>query len=273
MVKFLSFLKIFLFVILLIFFLASISLADHRTTPPKKGRSPCKIEYPSDVKIEWRCQTLKKGETLEKRFGARWKDVARFNRIDRRHAYSGASLKIPKRLEEIENFTPMPEAYSSARGEAKFILIDLSEQFLAAYEYGRRVLSSPIASGVKVNDSETPAGEFRMTTAHLAHQSSLYFIEETTTPYPMNYALQFYVNRNGISFWLHGRDLPGYPASHGCIGLYDEEMQKQTYGFPPHPQLDDARMLYKWVLGPVMDSGKVIPLKEGPRVRIIGQAP
>ncbi len=29
------------------------------------------------------------------------------------------------------------------------------------------------------------------------------------------------------AFWIHGCDLPGYPASHGCVGLYDEEMQKK----------------------------------------------
>ena len=34
------------------------------------------------------------------------------------------------------------------------------------------------------------------------------------------------MNREGVSYWIHGRDMPGYPASHGCIGLYDESMQK-----------------------------------------------
>ena len=29
----------------------------------------------------------------------------------------------------------------------------------------------------------------------------------------MNYALRFYVNREGVSYRIHGRDIPGYPAS------------------------------------------------------------
>ena len=43
--------------------------------------------------------------------------------------------------------------------------------------------------------------------------------------YPMNYAFQFFVDREAISCWIHGRDLPGFPAFHGCIGLYDGTMQ------------------------------------------------
>ena len=98
-------------------------------------------------------------------------------------------------------------------------------------------------------------------------------MEGTTTPYPMNFALLFYVDRNGVSFWLHGRDIPGYPASHGCIGLYDEEMQEKFYGFPPDPALDSAKQLYEWVLSPRHDTGKTIRFEDGPGVWIIGRAP
>ena len=89
----------------------------------------------------------------------------------------------------------------------------------------------------------------------------------------MNYALRFFVNREGISYWIHGRDMPGYPASHGCIGLYDEPMQKEQYGFPKDPQLNDAKRFFEWVLGEEVKDVRVIPLSRSPRVRIIGQTP
>ena len=89
----------------------------------------------------------------------------------------------------------------------------------------------------------------------------------------MNYALRFHVNREGVSYWIHGRDMPGYPASHGCIGLYDESMQKEQYGIPKEPELNDAQKLFVWVLGSEPDDNRVIPLLRGPRVHIIGQAP
>lgn len=237
----------------------------------RRSPSPCAIQYPSDGAVEWECRRLRKGETLEGLFGDRWVDVARFNRRDRRHTYPGVAIKVPRRLEAIADFTPMPPNYPPAQTEAKFILVDLSEQFLGAYEYGRLVFSSPIAVGEQGN--ETPAGEFRITAAHRQHRSSLYFIEKTEIPYPMNYALRFHINRQGVAFWIHGRDLPGVPASHGCIGLYDEPMQKQYYGVPRKPLLEDAKKLYDWVLTPRQDDGKLLLLKDGPRVLIVGQAP
>ena len=105
------------------------------------------------------------------------------------------------------------------------------------------------------------------------HRSTLYVVEDTQMPYPMNYALRFHTTRQGISYWIHGRDLSGSPASHGCIGLYDEAMQKRHYGYPRDPVLEDAKMLYEWVVGSLPADGKVIVLKEGPRLRIVGRAP
>lgn len=237
----------------------------------RKHPSPCEIAYPSDAAIEWECRTLRPGESLEKLFGERWVDIARFNRIDRRHARSGASIKAPRRIEDLDSFVPLPLFYSLAERDEQFILIDLSEQFLGAYEYGALRFTMPIASGN--GSDETPRGEFRLAAAHRVHQSSLYVVEKTERPYPMNYALRFYLNRAGVSYWIHGRDLPGYPASHGCIGLYDEPMQNEQYGIPKDPELNDAKKLFEWVLGGEAEDDSVIPLPHGPRVHIIGQAP
>jgi hypothetical protein len=239
--------------------------------PPKKRVSPCKIAYPSDDTIEWACCRLKRKETLESLFGERWRDVARFNRIDRRHAWPGATLKVPARLDDIRDFTPLPAEYPAAANEEKFILIDLTEQFLGAYEKGRLAFSFPIASGDR--KFKTPTGEFRVTAFSRNHLSSLFTIEKTRIPYPMHYALRFLIGRRGIAFWIHGRDLPGYPASHGCVGLYDEEMQKKYYRNPEEPLLDDARKLYEWAIAGTPDEGNLRSLKNGPRVRIVGTPP
>ncbi|KAF0216251.1 MAG: hypothetical protein FD174_3705 [Geobacteraceae bacterium] len=246
------------------------SLCD-ASPKPKKIPSLCKVRHPSDDDIEWECRRIKWRETPESLFGEQWRDVLRFNRMDRRHAYPGTFLKVPKNLDDIKDFTPMPAFYADAENEAKFILIDLSEQFLGAYEFGRLVFSSPVATGEKGN--RTPSGDFRITAFDLKHHSSLYKIEKTRIPYPMNYALRFLISRKGISFWIHGRDLPGYPASHGCIGLYDEPMQKKYYKSPKDPVLEDARTLYEWAISPFPDDGRFHLLKNSPRVRIVEKAP
>lgn len=236
-----------------------------------EARSPCAIHYPSDQRISWQCRRLQRGENLETLFGPRWIDVARFNRIDRRHAQPGREIKVPNRLDEVAAFTPLPSRYPAGLQEAKLIVVDLTEQFLGAYEQGVLRFSFPIASGEP--DNPTPEGDFHITAAHRAHQSCLYTIEGTDVPYPMQYALRFYINPEGVSYWIHGRDLPGYPASHGCIGLSDEQMQLQYYGLPFRPRLNDAKRLYEWVVENLADVGAVQTLSNGPRVVIQGTTP
>jgi hypothetical protein len=256
----------FAFASLPILFSLCFGIAQAKTVP-----SLCKVKHPSDAAVEWKCKRLKKGASLEKLFGDRWVDVARFNRIDRRHAYPGVYLKVPKNLDDIRDFTPLPLDYKQAESEPKFILVDLSEQFLGAYEYGKLVFSLPIATGEKEN--ETLSGEFRITAYDSRHKSSLYYIEDTTELYPMHYGLRFYINKDYVSYWIHGRDLPGYTASHGCIGLYDEQMQKQYYKYPKKPVLEDAKRLFEWVISPERDDEGFHKLEDGPRMLIRGYAP
>ena len=65
----------------------------------------------------------------------------------------------------------------------------------------------------------------------------------------------------GRVYWIHGRDLPGYPASHGWI--------------PPtisRCRLNDACKLFMRVLGGEIDEDHVIPLSNGLRVHFVGKA-
>ncbi|MCM2358868.1 MAG: L,D-transpeptidase [Geobacteraceae bacterium] len=251
-----------------------------------KIKSLCDLRYPSDARIEWECRRLKWTDTAEGLFGDKWQDVLRFNRMDRRHFYGGRSIKVPKRLEEVSNFTPLPATYPDAAQEEKFILVDQSEMFLGAYEYGRLVLSLPVALGVEGH--RVPNGEFRIDAVDRRHRSNLYTMEEIGRRYPMHYGLRFYVDKSvdgWPSYWIHGRDLPGHPASHGCIGLYDEEMQIEYYSRydrkvnKPYyhelkpPLLEDAKKLYMWVIGPHGDPGAFQKISYGPRVLIIGTPP
>ncbi|MCP9442806.1 MAG: L,D-transpeptidase [Nitrospira sp.] len=240
---------------------------------PKKLRGLCAVLHPSDERIDWECRTLRGGESLERLFGEWWREVARFNRVDRRHAGPGVSIKVPKRVEDLAEFEPLPLVYQPAEGDEKFILIDLAEQFLGAYEYGALRFSLPLTSGPRAEPDRTPTGEFRISAAHRRRRSSLYTVEGTDRPYPMNHALRFHINRAGVSYWIHGRDLPGYPASHGCVGLYDEPMQREQYGVPRDPELNDAKRLFEWVLGGSAQDDRLIPLSQGPRVHIIGRPP
>jgi hypothetical protein len=250
-----------------------------------KLKSLCDIHYPSDAGIEWQCRKLKWTDTPQALFGGHWQDVLRFNRMDRRHFYGGISIKVPKKLEQVQNFSPLPLTHPEAAGERKFILIDQSEMFLGAYQDGKLVHSYPVAVGVEKHP--VPNGTFRIDAADRQHKSNMYRVEEIGRPYPMHYALRFFVDKSvdtWPSYWIHGRDLPGYPASHGCIGLYDEEMQDEYYKeydrkVNKHfhelsqPFLEGAKTLYQWVVNPATDPGGFHKIQHGPKVLIVGTPP
>lgn len=251
-----------------------------------KLKSLCGVRFASDRAVEWECVKLTWKDTPEKLFGPLWQDVLRFNRMDRRHFYGGMSIKVPIRLEDIRDFSPLPSYYADAAADEKFILVDQSEMFLGAYEYGKLVLSFPAAVGVEGH--RVPNGEFRIDAVDRRHTSNLYTVEELGRRYPMHYGLRFFQDRSlpsTPSYYIHGRDVPGYPASHGCIGLYDEEMQieyysaydRKVYGRNYHalkpPLLDGAKRLYRWVIANHPDHGRFHKIDYGPRVLIIGTPP
>jgi hypothetical protein len=233
-----------------------------------------RVEYPSLKEIRWHPHFIQPNQALESMFGPDWTWVARFNRLDRRHAYPGMTIKVPDRIEDIRGYTPLPKLYEPARGHGKYILVDITEQWLGAYENGRLVFSAPAATGKA--GTETPTGLFRIDARHLTHTSSLYKTANDEEQYPMDNALRFYIGTDNVSYWIHARDLPGRPASHGCIVLFDEEMQNRVFGTPQKPVLLDSQRLYAWAAGEEeydYDDGSLDELEDGPVVEVRGLLP
>lgn len=240
--------------------------------PAKEDLS--RVEYPSLAKIRWEPRFIRPNDNLESMFGKDWIYVARFNRLDRRHMYPGMTIKVPARMEDIKNYTPMPLVYEPAKRHDKYILINLTEQWLGAYEFGKLKFSMPAATGSQGH--ETPVGLFQVDARHRDHTSSLYKTEDQTEQYPMDNAIRFHVGADNVSYWIHARDLPGRPASHGCVGVYDEAMQNRVYGIPEKPVLLDSEKLYNWAVGEddyEDDTGELEELEDGPVVEVVGENP
>jgi hypothetical protein len=213
-------------------------------------------------------------ESLERLFGEDWVAVARFNRIDRRHTYPGMTIRVPENIAAIRDYTPLPNVHEPARVHAKYILLDITEQWIGAYEGGRLAFSMPAATGIEGH--LTPTGLFKAEAYHRKHTSSLYKTHKGDAQYPMDYAIRFLIDKERVSYWIHARDLPGRPASHGCVGLFDEAMQKRTYRVPDKPVLADARKLYEWTIGEALlaeDDGSAKLLAGGPPIEIVGELP
>jgi hypothetical protein len=96
------------------------------------------------------------------------------------------------------------------------IVISLADQTLSAYRNGIRIAYSSISSGVK--GRSTPTGVFTILEKEVTHFSNKYH----HAPMPFMQRLTW----EGVA--LHGGDLPGYPASHGCIRL-PREFAKRLY--------------------------------------------
>ena len=92
----------------------------------------------------------------------------------------------------------------------------------------------------------------------------------------MDYALRFHIDEKNVGYYIHARDLPGRPASHGCVGLYDEEMQERTFGMPEKPVLMDSRKMYEWAAPDSEygdDDGSFQDIDGGPTLEIRGSLP
>ena len=87
------------------------------------------------------------------------------------------------------------------------MLVSLDEQYLYVYRNGVAIGASPISSGRP--GYETPTGVYTILQKEREHRSNLY----NDAPMPFMQRLTW----DGIA--MHGGNLPGHPASHGCIRL------------------------------------------------------
>jgi hypothetical protein len=266
---------------LIIVLIFTVCLFDPKTTSDpaaspedKANEDLSRYVYPSLEKIRWKAHFIRPQDTLERLFGRHWIAVARFNRVDRRHVYPGVTIKVPVNMDDILNYTPMPACHEKAKKRPKYILLNITEQWIGAYEYGQLVFSMPAAVGTKSHP--TPTGMFQIGMYHRKHISFLYKTADGRRQYPMDYALLFYIDREFSYYWIHSRDLPGRPVSHGCVGLFDEYMQHRTYGVPEKPVLNDAKILYAWTIGEELfaaDGGSEMILADRIPLEIVGDLP
>ena len=107
-----------------------------------------------------------------------------------------------------------PEAAST--GPVSMV-IDLTRQRVLLYRGGVPIAASTISSGSK--GRETPIGEFTILQKEVVHRSRTY--DDAPMPYMQQLTSQ------GVA--MHAGNLPGYPASHGCIRL-PKAFAKLLYG-------------------------------------------
>lgn len=141
-------------------------------------------------------------------------------------------------------YSPLPPVSSWASGHSKALIVHQPSQVFGAYEQGRLVRWGPISSGRETYP--TPSGLF-----HLNWKSP----GRTSTEDPDWYMRWYFNFHNDRGLAFHQLELPGRPASHACVRLLER----------------DARWLYEWGEGWVLDERGWNVLDPGTPVLVLGQ--
>lgn len=168
--------------------------------------------------------TIRPGDTLGAlyRLPARIEFVARYNGLEPRRLKINRVILVPVDWSACQGYAPLPTPVDSLRSWDQCTVVDLSEQCLGGYERGQLVQYCRVSTGRPGH--ETPVGSFEILGHDLDHTSNLYETSDGL-PFPMPYAVRFASDK-----WIHEGDLPGQPASHGCIRL----------------RCTDAKWFYTW---------------------------
>ena len=118
-----------------------------------------------------------------------------------------------KKSESPRKSQPESASKDISRDVAKgplLLIISIADQRISLYDNGALIARSSVSTGVR--DHPTPLGVFSVISKSRWHRSNIY------SGAPMPYMQR--ITWSGIA--LHAGDLPGYPASHGCIRLTNE---------------------------------------------------
>lgn len=200
---------------------SALSPTDSDDSIPLPPVPPLTSTPPTPLAFEvFKVQNRKSIAELQTRLGADgFAAMLKINRIDQRHLHVGDLLVIPSASADLMGAAPFPAQIEVAREIPKLILVSRRVQAFGAYEWGRLARWGPVSTGKK--STPTPAGLYHANWKAKKTRSSV----NASWILPWCFNLD---NLSGVSF--HQFELPGYPASHGCVRLLEE----------------DAKWIYDW---------------------------
>lgn len=166
------------------------------------------------------------------------------NRMDAHRLNAGDVLVIPDTLTtNFLDYSPFPERFEMLDSIPKSVLISRRIQGFALYEHGKLIRWGPVSSGKK--STPTPVGLF------YGNYKALRKISTVDDSWIMPYYFNF-MNFEGVG--VHQYALPGYPASHACVRLRQE----------------DAQLIYNWADQWQLDASGQVVRKNGTPFMVYG---
>ena len=178
----------------------------------KQRNEPKKSSYHLESAKDWLSKNASDSTKFHIAYAVNRTDATNFKKMD--------SVVIPDDLTgDIEFYLPFPETVSALKDINKIVFFSYPTQTFAAYEKGELVYTGPTNMGREKD--KTPTGLF----------FTNWKAEETTSTFDDEWELRWNFNiENKLGVGWHQYTLPGYPASHSCLRLQEQ----------------DARKLYDW---------------------------
>lgn len=179
---------------------------------PIARHQPKSISYQMENAKEWLLANIKDSKKMRIAISVNRTDKANFTQMD--------SVIIPADMTgDMEYYLPFPMTVPYLAAIDKIIYFSYPTQTFATYENGELIYTGPTNMGRK--QDQTPTGLFYAN----------WKAEETTSTFNDEWDLRWNFNvENLLGVGWHQYSLPGYPASHSCMRL----------------QENDARELYEW---------------------------
>lgn len=166
------------------------------------------IQYHFEHKAVWKTKDSFEGSKHMELLSA-------INRVDEIHLKRLDSFLVPdKYAVSIANYLPFPKAAPLLSSINKIIIFSYPTQTFAAYEHGVLIQTGPVSMGKK--STPTPEGLF------FCNWKS----KETRSTVDKSWILKWNFNISnygGVGF--HQYAMPGYPASHSCLRLWDHQAE------------------------------------------------
>lgn len=141
--------------------------------------------------------------------------ILTLNRIDRKNLRRRDSLVVPDTfVTNRKYYSPFPLKVEEAFQIPKLIVVSQTIQAFAAYQLGNLILWGPTSTGKE--ETPTPNGLFHTN----------WKAEETTSTFDDEWKLKWNFNLDNFEgVALHQYEMPGYPASHSCVRLYEKDAE------------------------------------------------
>lgn len=180
--------------------------------PVIKRQEPKNVSYRIENTKQWLAENATNSKALKIAYAVNRTDATNLKKMD--------SIIVPEDVSgDVEFYLPFPLTVPYLKEIKKIVFFSYPTQTFAAYEKGQLVYSGPTNMGREKD--QTPRG--------LSFTN--WKAEETTSTFNDEWDLRWNFNiENKLGVGWHQYELPGYPASHSCLRM----------------QENDAKFMYKW---------------------------